>query len=52
MAQTLKAKQGRDQIGLLIEKGKLQFRREQDEKERKQIDELVTSRYAMALRGV
>jgi flagellar biosynthesis chaperone FliJ len=52
MAQTIKTKQGRDQVGMLIEKGTIQERREHDEKERNQIDELVTSRYAMGLGGV
>jgi uncharacterized protein YigA (DUF484 family) len=52
MAQTLRTKQGRDQVGMLLEKGRMQLRREQDEKERKQIDELVTSRYAMGLGGI
>jgi flagellar export protein FliJ len=50
--QTLKMKQSLDQIGLLLEKGRLKMRAELDERERKEIDELVTSRYAMALRGV
>jgi hypothetical protein len=52
MAQTIKTKQARDQIGLLMEKGKMKLRREFDEKERNQIDELVTSRYAMGLGGL
>jgi len=51
-AQTLKTKQARDQVGLLIEKGRFKLRREHDEKERNQIDELVTSRYAMGLGGI
>jgi flagellar export protein FliJ len=50
--QTIKTKQARDQVGTLIEKGKIQLRREHDEKERNQIDELVTSRYAMGLGGL
>ncbi len=52
MAQTLRTKQARDQIGLLLEKGKTKLRREHDEKERNQIDELVTSRYAMGMGGL
>jgi len=52
MAQTIKTKQARDQVGLLMEKGKIKLRREHDEKERNQIDELVTSRYAMGLGGL
>jgi len=52
MAQTLRTKQGRDQVGMLLEKGRISERRERDEKERNQIDELVTSRYAMGLGGL
>ncbi len=52
MAQTIKTKQSRDQVASLIEKGRVLDRREHDEKERKQIDELVTSRYAMGLGGL
>jgi len=51
MAQTIKTKQARDQVKMLIEKGKVLDRLEHDDKERKQIDELVTSRYAMGLGG-
>ena len=50
--RTLKTKQSRDQIGLLMEKQRAERRREQDETERKQMDELVTSRYAMTLGGL
>jgi flagellar export protein FliJ len=50
--QTLKAKQARDQVGTLMEKARIQLRREHDETERNQIDELVTSRYAMGLGGI
>jgi hypothetical protein len=50
--RTLKTKQSLDQIELLLEKGRRQHRIEVDESERRQLDELVTSRYAMALRGV
>lgn len=49
--QTLKTKQSLDQIGLLIENGRRKRVAEMDESERRQMDELVTSRYAMALRG-
>jgi hypothetical protein len=52
LASTLKIKQARDQIGMLLEKGRREFIAEMDESERQQMDELVTSRYAMALRGV
>ncbi len=48
LARTLKAKQARDQVGLLLEKGRREYQREQDEAERRQMDDLVTSRYAMA----
>jgi hypothetical protein len=50
--RTLKTKQSLDQIGLLLENGRRQRHAELDEAERRQLDELVTSRYAMALRGV
>jgi flagellar export protein FliJ len=52
MQQAIKAKQSRDQLGTLLEKGRILSRREDDEKERKQIDELVTSRYAAGLGGI
>jgi hypothetical protein len=52
LERTLKSKQSRDQIGLLLENGRRELRRSLDESERRQVDELVTSRYAMALRGV
>ena len=51
-AQTLKTKQSRDQVELLMEKGRIQLRREFDEKERNQMDDLVTSRYAMGQGGI
>ncbi|HEX4138785.1 MAG TPA: hypothetical protein VHY09_00440 [Candidatus Methylacidiphilales bacterium] len=51
-AQTLRTKQSRDQVGMLLEKGRVIERQEHDYKERNQIDELVTSRYAMGLGGV
>ena len=50
--RTLKSKQSRDQIGLLLENGRRELRHTLDESERRHVDELVTSRYAMALRGV
>jgi hypothetical protein len=50
--QTLKTKKSLDQIGLLLEKGRREHRAVLDESERREMDELVTSRYAMALRGV
>jgi myo-inositol-1-phosphate synthase len=52
MAQTLRTKQSRDQVAMLLEKGRVLDRMEHDHKERNQIDELVTSRYAMGLGGV
>jgi hypothetical protein len=52
MQQTLKTKQSRDQLSSLLEKGRILNRREHDEKERKQIDELVTARYATGLGGL
>jgi len=50
--RTLKTKQSLDQIGLLLEKGRRARLADLDESERRQLDELITSRYAMALRGV
>jgi flagellar export protein FliJ len=50
--QTLKTKQSLDQVGLMLEKGRRKFIAEMDESERRQMDELVTARYAMAMRGV
>jgi len=52
MQQTLRTKQSRDQVAMLLEKGRILDRQEHDHKERNQIDELVTSRYAMGLGGV
>jgi hypothetical protein len=52
MAQTIRTKQARDQVAKLLEKGRILDRQEHDLKERKQTDELVTSRYAMGLGGV
>ena len=50
--RTLKAKQLLDQTELMLEKGRRQLMAEMDESERLQMEEIVTSRYAMALRGV
>jgi hypothetical protein len=50
--RTLKTKQSLDQIGLMLENGRRQHVAELDESERRQMDDLVTARYAMALRGV
>jgi hypothetical protein len=50
--RTLKTKLSLDQIGAMLEKGRRQRIVAIDEEERRQMDELVTSRYAMALRGV
>jgi hypothetical protein len=47
--RTLRTKQALDQIGSLIEKGRRARLADLDEAERRQMDELVTSRYAMAL---
>ncbi len=52
MAQTVRTKQSRDQVPSLLEKGRILDRQEHDVKERNQIDELVTSRYAMGLGGL
>ncbi len=52
MAQTVRTKQSRDQVASLLEKGRILDRQEHDVKERNQIDELVTSRYAMGLGGL
>ncbi len=50
--RTLKTKQSLDQIGLMLENGRRLHMAELDESERRQMDDLVTARYAMALRGV
>jgi flagellar export protein FliJ len=52
MTQTIKAKQERDQVALIIEKNRVRMNREFEEKERNQIDDLTTSRYAMSLGGL
>jgi hypothetical protein len=50
--KTLQTKQSLDQIGHLIEAGIREEIAAVDEAERKSLDELVTSRYAMALGGI
>jgi hypothetical protein len=50
-AQTIKTKQGRDQVAMLIDNARMAERQEYDARERKQIDELVTARYALGLGG-
>jgi len=52
LERTLKTKQSLDQIGLMLENGRRKEMVELDAWERRQMDDLVTSRYAMALRGV
>ena len=49
---TLKTKLSLDQIGAMLENNKRKLQTEIDVSERNALDELVTSRYAMALRGV
>jgi len=49
---TLKTKLSLDQIGAMLENNKRKLKAEMDVSERNALDELVTSRYAMALRGV
>jgi flagellar export protein FliJ len=51
LTRTLKSKQSYDQVGLMIEKARVERRRAFDEAEKRQIDELVTTRYAMSLGG-
>jgi hypothetical protein len=50
-AQAIKTKQGRDQVAMLIENDRIVERREFDAKERVQVDDLVTARYALGLGG-
>jgi flagellar export protein FliJ len=50
--RTLKTKQGRDQLGSLLEKGRRAYLAEMEESERKQMDEVATARFAMGLRTV
>ena len=47
--RTLKTKMSRDQIGLLIEKERRAFLAEADDAERKHLDEIATSRFALNL---
>jgi hypothetical protein len=49
--RTLKTKQSLDQVETLLEKGRKAVTAAIGESERKSLDELVTSRYAMALGG-
>jgi transposase len=51
-AQTIKTKQSRDQVSMLIENTRIVERQEHDARERSQIDDLVTARYALGLEGV
>jgi flagellar biosynthesis chaperone FliJ len=51
LVRTLKSKQSCDQVGSMVEKARAERRRQADEAEKRQIDELVTARYAMALGG-
>jgi hypothetical protein len=48
VARTLQAKKERDQVGLLLDKNRQDYIREQDAAERNQLNELATARYAMA----
>jgi len=50
-ALTIKTKQERDQVAMLIDNAQIVERQEFDAKERKQNDELVTARYALGLGG-
>ena len=52
MARTIKAKEERDQVGIVIENGRLKWRQEQDHAERVQLDDLTTTRYAMTMGGL
>lgn len=51
LIRTLKAKQSCDQVGMMIDKARTERRRLADDAEKRQIDELVTARYAMTLGG-
>jgi flagellar biosynthesis chaperone FliJ len=52
LQRTLKIKQSRDQVASMIEKARVERRRRDDDSEKRQLDELATSRYAMALGGL
>jgi hypothetical protein len=52
VARTLQLKKERDQVGLLIDKNRQDYIREQDAAERNQLNELATARYAMAGGGL
>ena len=51
MAQTIRTKQSRDQVAMLLEKGRVLDRLAHEVKERNQTDDLVTARYALGLGG-
>ncbi len=51
MQRLLQVKQSRDQVEHLIENARREHLRARDETERQQIDELVTSRYALTSTG-
>jgi hypothetical protein len=48
VARVLQLKKERDQVGLLLDKNRQDYIREQDAAERNQLNELATARYAMA----
>ena len=52
VARTLQLKKERDQVGLLLDKNRQDYIREQDAAERNQLNELATARYAMAAGGL
>jgi flagellar export protein FliJ len=52
LQKTLQTKQGRDQVEALLENERREHIRANDEAEKRQIDELVTSRYAITSRGL
>lgn len=52
VARTLELKKERDQVGLVIEKGRRDWIRAQDEAERHQLNEIATARHALALGGL
>jgi aconitase B len=52
LQKTLQTKQGRDQVEQLIENAHREDIRAHDDAEKLQMDELVTSRYAMTSRGL
>jgi hypothetical protein len=52
VARVLQLKKERDQVGLLLDKNRQDYIREQDAAERNQLNELATARYAMAGGGL